>query len=176
MPYKVILSFLIFIAPCICQAYEFYAKVISVRDGDTIEVSHRRRIKRIRLHGIDCPEINQHSGRHAKRFTSKLALGKKAKIIKKDIDKYGRIVAEVFLDNTSLNRELVKNGWAWHYVRYSSDEKLDELEKNARQKKLGLWQKENPLPPWEFRKQQREPLDYSAYFRKFVTKLRNFLK
>lgn len=65
---------LAFIQPAI--AADFSGSVVSVSDGDTIEVLHNQRPERIRLHGIDCPEKGQAYGKKAKQATSALALGK----------------------------------------------------------------------------------------------------
>ena len=72
----------------------------------------------------------------------------------RDTDRYGRFVADVLLpDGKSLNRELVRAGLAWHYVRYSNDVTLARLESDARASRRGLWADTRPVPPWEFRKQ-----------------------
>ncbi len=57
----------------------------------------------------------------------------------KETDRYGRSVAEVFLeDGRSLNRELVRAGLAWWYRRYSKDASLGVLEQAARENRVGL--------------------------------------
>jgi endonuclease YncB( thermonuclease family) len=50
--------------------------VVSVLDGDTIEVLHNHHAERIRLNGIDCPEKGQAFGKRAKRAASALVFGK----------------------------------------------------------------------------------------------------
>ena len=71
----------------------------------------------------------------------------------KDVDRDGRIVAGIVLaDGTSLNRELVKEGLGWWFFRYSNDETLKQLEREARDAKRGVWRDPIPLPPWVFRK------------------------
>ena len=112
---------------------------------------------KIRLYGIDCPELSQSYGQEAKQFTENLALSKEVTIEKKDTDIYGRVVGIVYLpDGTLLNEELVKNGYAWVYDAYCTDSicsKWKTLEQQARQQKLGLWQDPNPIPPWDYRAQ-----------------------
>ncbi|HEV8620717.1 MAG TPA: hypothetical protein VGQ79_06805 [Nitrospiraceae bacterium] len=51
---------------------EFSGPVVSVLDGDTIEVLHNSRAERIRLNGIDCPEKGQGFGKRAKQATAAL--------------------------------------------------------------------------------------------------------
>jgi micrococcal nuclease len=50
--------------------------VVSVLDGDTLEVLHNQRPERIRLNGIDCPEKGQAYGKRAKQAASELVFGK----------------------------------------------------------------------------------------------------
>ena len=56
---------------------------------------------------------------------------------KKDVDRYKRIVAECFVGNTNLNKELVRNGWALAYRDYSKDYISDE--EFAAKNSLGMW-------------------------------------
>jgi endonuclease YncB( thermonuclease family) len=58
------------------RATEFSSLVVSVIDGDTIEVLHSENPEPIRLNGIDCPEKAQTFGQRAKQATSELVFGK----------------------------------------------------------------------------------------------------
>ena len=92
-------------------AEEFSGKVVGVSDGDTITVLRNRTPIKVRLHGIDCPEIGQDFGSRAKAFTSELVFGQVVKVVPRDIDRYGRTVADVILaDGRILNHELVRGG------------------------------------------------------------------
>lgn len=135
---------------------EFSGQVIAVTDGDTIEVLENNNQVKIRLAEIDCPESTQDFGQKAKQFTFELVMDEQVKVKVKDIDRYGRSVAEVILpDGRSLNRDLVKAGLAWWYQRYSSDETLGQLQEEAKGAKLGLWSSDSPVPPWDFRHHRR---------------------
>ncbi len=68
-----------------------------------------------------------------------------------------RIVGRVYVDETDVNRELVAQGFAWVYRKYSNDAELLRLEAKAKQKGLGLWAEPNPIPPWEWRRGRRIP-------------------
>jgi endonuclease YncB( thermonuclease family) len=106
----------------------------------------------VRLDGIDCPELAQAFGRKAKSFTSDLAFGKTVRLVEKGKDRYGRVLAEVFLpDGRSLNRQLLSAGLAWWYRTYSTDRSLADLERAARTAHRGLWADPEPVPPWDFR-------------------------
>ncbi|WP_186458727.1 thermonuclease family protein [Mucilaginibacter achroorhodeus] len=111
----------------------------------------------VRLAEVDCPEKSQAFGQAAKQFTSDLCFGKMVKLIVNNNDRYGRTVGWVELeDGTSVNKQLVKNGYAWQYRAYSKSMEMAMLEQQARQSRLGLWQDANPTPPWNFRKGERE--------------------
>lgn len=132
-------------------------KVIAVKDGDTIELLRNGETIKVRLYGVDSPEKNQDFGQRARQFTSDLAFGKTVRLIEHNKDRYGRVVGTIILpDGRSLNEELVRNGFAWHYTAYSKDKKLASLEADARRYKRGLWEAPNPVAPWDFRKTERE--------------------
>ncbi len=113
----------------------FTGRVVGVSDGDTITVLTKGKPVRIRLHGIDCPEKRQGFGTRAKQFTSSLVFGQTVTVHVMDRDRYGRTVGEVLLpDGRTLNRKLVKAGFAWRYRRYARDDKmLKQLEQEARE-------------------------------------------
>ena len=50
-----------------------------------------------------------------------------------------------------MQNVLVKNGYAWHYKKYSKNKTLDQLEESEMEKNLGLWADPAPVAPWEFR-------------------------
>lgn len=129
------------------------AKVIGVKDGDTYVVLYHQIQITIRLAHVDCPEKKQTFGMKAKLFGSNLCFGKQV-IIKTDgtKDRNGRWIAEIFIDGKCLNKELVKNGLAWHFKKYSKNAEYAELEAVARVNKVGLWSDGNAIAPWVWRK------------------------
>ena len=152
------LAFLIFVlltSPA--YAADWQGKVVHIADGDTITVLHGTEQVKIRLYGIDCPEKGQPFGNRAKQLTGDLAAGKIVTVKPKDKDRYARTVAEIILpDGNSLNRQLVRSGLAWHFVRYApNDQELARLELDARSAMLGLWVDKEPIPPWEWRRQKK---------------------
>ncbi len=108
----------------------FEAKVVGVADGDTLTVLREKAQIRIRLHGVDAPERGQPFGTRARQFTAELAFGQVVRIEPTDRDPFGRIVAHVILpDGRNLNRELVREGWAWWFRRYApKNQELERLE------------------------------------------------
>ncbi|HUY32183.1 MAG TPA: thermonuclease family protein [Pirellulales bacterium] len=67
-----------------------------------------------------------------------------------------RTLGTVWLDGESVNRRLVADGWAWHYIRYSDAKELADAEGEARDGKRGLWADDNAIAPWEWRKNHRK--------------------
>ncbi len=142
----------LFLSASVAQGEDFDARVIGVTDGDTIVVLHDGYPQKVRLAEIDCPEKSQPFGRSARSFTSEKAFGKDVHIESSGQDRYGRTIGTVVLpDGTSLNSELVREGYAWQYRHYSKNLKLSELEAQARQSQRGLWQDPNATAPWDYR-------------------------
>ncbi len=133
----------------------FQAEVVGIKDGDTIVVLRDKREIDIRLNGVDCPEKGQAFGTKAKQWTAMAAFGQMVTVKETSLDKYGRTVADVILpDGKSLNREIVRAGFAWWFRRYSNDQMLKQLEEEARAAKRGLWFDKEPMTPWDFRAAQ----------------------
>lgn len=148
------LSVLFFLLmPSICLAWT--GEVVGVADGDTITVLRDKTPVKIRLYGIDCPERRQAFGKKAKQLTSKMVFRKQVEIKPVDKDRYGRTVAWVYVDGKNLCEELVRNGLAWHYKKYSSDQSLAGLETRARKGRVGLWSDPHAIAPWEYRRKNR---------------------
>ena len=131
----------------------FSGKVVSVVDGDSINVLHNDAREKVILYGIDCPENGQAFGPEAKKFTDDACFGKIVNVEEQGKDPRGRTIGVVLLpDGTNLNRELVKRGLAWWSDKYASkDANLKQLHEAAKAAKTGLWADANPVPPWLFR-------------------------
>jgi len=128
-------------------------KIIGVTDGDTVVLltPDKTQIK-VRLDAIDCPESHQAFGQRAKKFTSDFCFGKEAVLISHGKDRYGRTLGLIIIGKDTLNYELLKAGYAWHYKQYNKEKRLSEMELQARSKKLGLWVDKEPIEPWMFRR------------------------
>ena len=138
------------------QTETLEGKVVKIADGDTLTLltSSNEQVK-IRLAGIDTPEKKQPFGNKAKQALANLAFQKQALIEVEVKDRYGRTVGVVFVDGLNVNAELVKQGMAWVYRKYTDDKRLYVLESEAKQAKRGLWLDKNPIPPWEWRRGKR---------------------
>ena len=92
-------------------ADEFPARVVSVHDADTIVVLHDGRAETIRLKGINCPEAGEQSSLRATKYATDAIQGKNVLLKTYGKDKYGRTIADLFLEKGKLfNQELVRTG------------------------------------------------------------------
>ena len=139
------------------EAETFTARVVSVHDGDTITaLADGNRQVKVRLTGIDAPELGQPFGQAAKRHLSGLAFGKTVEIEAGGKDRWRRTLGTVKADGKPVAEAMVSEGLAWHYARYSDDQRLAKAERDAREARRGLWQDPQPVPPWEWRKHEHE--------------------
>ncbi|MFO0389572.1 MAG: thermonuclease family protein [Alphaproteobacteria bacterium] len=143
------------------EARDYRGEVVAVTDGDTLTMragNNRRMI--IRLADIDAPEKRQPYGMEAKQSLAGLAQGQAVIVNKQTKDKYSRTVGTVYRssDALNLNQEMTKRGNAWAYRAYLQDTSIIALEQAAEAQKIGLWSlpPEERIPPWEWRKEQRE--------------------
>jgi micrococcal nuclease len=127
--------------------------VTRVVDGDTLVVELSSGVIRVRLYGIDAPEHNQPGGYESASVLRSLVERKQVSLEPVNQDRYSRMVAKVFVNNTNVNAEMVSRGEAWVYRHYikSSDRQWCANEARARAERKGLWKSNNPIPPWTFR-------------------------
>lgn len=136
------------------QADYIAGKVIHISDGDTLTIltESNKQIK-IRLDGIDAPEKAQPFGNKAKQALAELLFQKLVMVNASKKDKYGRSIGRVYMGEIDVSAELIRQGMAWVYRKYTKDEDLYGLEKEAQQNKRGLWGSgQTPVSPWDWRK------------------------
>ena len=138
-------------------------RVVRVADGDTVTVLDGNDVQhRIRLSGIDAPELHQAFGTQSKKSLSDLVFGKDVTVLYDKADQYGRLVGKIILDGQDVNLEQVRDGMAWHYKEYEREQSPEDREQyaraedEARAQHRGLWQDPNPVEPSQFRREQRE--------------------
>jgi micrococcal nuclease len=96
----------------------FSGSVFKIIDGDTFSL--RGHTSKIRVWGLDAPEMNTSLGRRSKEEMHRLIDGKTLKCERKDIDTYGRTVARCTLPNgADIAREMINSGVAKEYCYYS---------------------------------------------------------
>jgi endonuclease YncB( thermonuclease family) len=141
--------------------------VVDVHDGDTLTIKSGATRTKVRLAGIDAPELNQFFGVESRNSLRSLALNKEVQIETLKYDKYKRLIGRVLIDGKDLNLEQLKSGAAWVYLAYSAALKGQDLniyinaESNAQLDGLGLWNNHAPTAPWVWR--QRSTFIPPAY-------------
>jgi len=120
------------------------AQVVRIIDGDTIEVQIYGSNYKVRYIGIDTPEVGDPCSAEATAANRDLVEGKNVHLEKdvSETDKYGRLLRYVYVGDTMVNAELVRQGYAQVYT-YPPDVKYNEqfleLERKAREKGRGCW-------------------------------------
>ena len=129
--------------------------VLRVVDGDTLVLASPNDGVRVRLAEIDAPEHDQPYGAAARDALVAMVSGRVLRMVATGHDCYHRVVARLYVGDTDVNATLVRQGYAWVYRRYAHDPTLYAAERDARDARRGLWAQENPVPPWQWRAQQR---------------------
>ncbi|MFO1126960.1 MAG: thermonuclease family protein [Rhodospirillales bacterium] len=128
-----------------------------VIDGDTLDINGSR----VRLNGIDAPEKSQlceagqvswACGANATTFLTSATQGADVTCRGDKHDRYGRLLAVCYANGVELNAQMVRDGWALAYRRYSLDYVSEEAE--ARAAGRGMWRGQF-IEPWEWRSAQR---------------------
>ena len=128
----------------------FEGIVVRVVDGDTIHVRLADRIEKVRYTGVNTPEVHhprrgeEAGGREAAEVNHALVSGKRVRL-ELDVqtrDRYGRLLAYVWVDDLMVNAELVRRGYAQVMtlppnVRYQA--LFLKLQRDAREAGRGLW-------------------------------------
>lgn len=132
-------------------------RVVGIHDGDNLRCLDKANVQhKIRLAGIDAPELGQPFGSRAREPLAQLAMNKSVTLEIHGKDCYQRTLATVQVDGRNVNLQMVEDGFAWHYKQYSKDRPLAVAEENARRGERGLWSDSNPVQPWEWRKSERD--------------------
>ncbi len=144
--------------------------VVTVLEGDTIRVlDGSNRMTRVRLKSIDAPERDQPYGDEARKYLASLLSGREIKVKAKKADDYGNILGQVWVSppecldckhSVDANLALLKAGLAWWSSKFARQQSRSEreeyaaAEEKARLEGVGLWADPDPVPPWEWRRNQ----------------------
>ena len=127
-------------------------KIERVVDGDTVHVFYQDEVYKIRLTEIDAPERDQPYGSNSTEYLKSLLKEGMVDVDISGTDRYGRKLGRLYWQGKDINRELVSAGYAWVYDQYVTDNSFYENQSKARNSKKGLWEDQNPLEPWNWRK------------------------
>ncbi|MFC4299661.1 thermonuclease family protein [Castellaniella hirudinis] len=151
--------------------YPLSGRVVDVSDGDTLTLLVGRDRHRVRLASIDAPETGhgrkrpgQPYGQAARKALADLVAGKTLTLQCYEQDRYERDVCDVPLPGgRTANRVMVETGLAWANQqgggKYLRDDSLSDLERQARDQRLGLWRQVGAIAPWEWRWQCWDALE-----------------
>jgi micrococcal nuclease len=120
-------------------------RVVAVSDGDTIRVRlDGGREERVRYIGVDTPETAECFSARASAFNARLVADREVRLERdaEERDRYGRLLAYVYVGDTFINAELVRRGYAQPLtvppnVRHA--ERFSRLARDARRAGSGLW-------------------------------------
>jgi endonuclease YncB( thermonuclease family) len=136
--------------------------VVRIVDGDTITVLDASKTQhRVRLAGIDAPELGQSYGKTSRQHLALLVGGKSVTVDWQKRDRYGRIVGKVLQDSADAGLAQIRAGVAWHFKKYEFEQSPEdrlayaEAEAQARAGRVGLWRDKGAIPPWEWRYRER---------------------
>ena len=138
------------------RASSLFGKVIDVNSGDVITIFNLNRPVRVKLLGVDAPEMNQAFGDVAKSHLAELVHEKSVLVEYFGIAGDGSLTGRVLLENFDIGAQMIRDGAAWFdpnnvtHLSPADREIYQQSEQAARSEHRGLWQGENPIAPWEF--------------------------
>jgi len=138
--------------------------VVAVHDGDTLRIrGEDGRVTRIRVAGIDAPEVCQRYWKASRDRLRALVVDKRdVRVVTYKTDVYGREVARVYVGTQDVGIVLVEEGLAWHARRYENEQTASErlalrdAEAKAHAAHRGLWSQPSPEAPWKFRRRTHD--------------------
>ena len=133
------------------------ARVVAVLDGDTIDVVDEEGTRRrIRLLYLDAPEIHQLYGPESREVLVKAIYGEMVTVQLTGQDVYDRDLGVIRYEGREVNFDMVRCGHAWTVQDSPDNYKAASVSAQAR--RIGLWEAERPMPPWDFRKLEKAGL------------------
>lgn len=135
-------------------------RCVGVHDGDSLTIilntPEGSRQAKIRLDGIDAPELGQPFARVSRAGLAEMVFERECSVESRGPDKYGRTIGRVSVDAADVNAAMLDSGLAWHYKKYDSRPDMAAREAASKAAKIGLWESPDPIPPWEWRKMPSE--------------------
>jgi endonuclease YncB( thermonuclease family) len=152
----VLLCAFLFTSAAAVRGASLFGKVIEVNSGDVITIFNLNRPVRVRLLGVDAPEVDQAFGDVARKHLTDLVYDKSVLVEYSGIDGDHSLNGRVLLDGVDIGAQMIRDGAAWadpgnqHRLNATDRDVYQQSEEAARSERRGLWQQENPVAPWEF--------------------------
>ncbi len=127
----------------VTRGTELVCTVKSVYDGDTLTASCPDGEVKVRVFGIDAPEMKQEpwGDRSREAFRSLLPRRDPVRLRVMDQDRYGRVVAQVFAGERDAGLEMVRQGRAVMYEQYNDSPAYRQAQAEAQRARRGIWEK-----------------------------------
>jgi endonuclease YncB( thermonuclease family) len=151
------------------RAHPLHGIALDVHDGDSfvLRAEDGRRL-RIRIAGIDAPELGQPWADKSRRALGDLLRGRRIRVEPRKRDRFDRVIARVEVPDDAgrgvdVAVALLEAGLAWQFDRYADEQPVDERARHARAQRAardagrGLWVGDAPEAPWDFRSRARRP-------------------
>lgn len=148
----------LFTCTAVVNAASLFGQVIEVTSGDVITISNLNRPVRVKLLGVDAPEMDQAFGDVAKKHLADLVYGKSVLVEYAGISGDHSLNGRVLLEGVDVGAQMIRDGAAWvdpgnqHRLSSTDREVYQRSQDAARSERRGLWQDEYPIAPWEFAK------------------------
>jgi endonuclease YncB( thermonuclease family) len=136
------------------QGVNLACRVSRIVDGDTVVVDCPHGLLRVRIWGIDAPEMGQEPwGYQSRQHLESLLRNRRVLIQVEDLDKYGRVVARLQQGTVDLGLRMVRDGQASVRSRYVRDQNYRATRAQARVNGVGIWsQTGSQQQPWAWRR------------------------
>lgn len=130
-------------------------KVLRVSDGESFWLIVGNKREKVRLYGLDVPESSQPYEKESKRALAGKIAGKTVTVESQGRDGNDRILGKVTLNDEDVNEWMIASGFAWYALRQSEESQWEQAQERAKDSKLGLWSRQGPIPPWQWRAQRK---------------------
>ncbi|KAF8648791.1 hypothetical protein HU200_064489 [Digitaria exilis] len=125
-------------------------RIITISGADILAKKYR-----IRMRGVDAPELEMANGKESKNALVKLIGGERVTIYVYGQDQFGRHVGDIYCGDVFVQEQMLKSGQVWHFKAYDKRPEFAQWEREARAARRGLFALENPEKPWDWRRDQR---------------------
>lgn len=163
LPLALVLAGLVWLGQVLWQDYgdrltrpgqQLACAVAKVADGDTVTLNCQMHQVKVRVWGIDAPEMGQQPWGSQSRDALAELLGNQVTLRTQTRDRYGRVVGRLYRDGEDVGLALVRNGHARVYERYNDHFSYQRAEAEAKRAERGIWRVAGMhQTPWEWRHQ-----------------------
>lgn len=149
---RTVLFIVVVLLLCAIASADGLYQVSRVIDGDTVELLDGRRV---RLQGVDAPELRQEYGSQAKRTLEILILDRTVSLVDEKPSAFGRVQGRLQWRDIDVGEAMLDRGYAWTDTRYVSGtlrQRYQAKQDQARLRRNGLWSAASYVAPWEWRR------------------------